>query len=291
VIKIGTMGKLLAGLKDKIILFLSLKDMNILIVLPILGIERIKGDHIIYCDSSKLIRYIVRRVEREHGVLFSPKTRFIAVKELYIDREYTKFREFIPSTKDTIVDVGAETGDYTILCSKFYNVSQVLSFEPNNASYEVLIQNIELNKCHNVSAFMIGLSSVEAQQRAFFNGDSIIWTNNQDNYSLTVRKLDSFGLTSLSLLKIDVEGNEIEVIKGAIETIKKFRPRIIVETHSKVLKETVIDLLTGLDYSISHAGRSFINDSNDEVVNIFFLNRSADAMITTNIEYTKDSGK
>lgn len=290
-IKIGTMGKLLAGLKDKIVLFLSLKDMNILIVLPILGIERIKGDHIIYCDSSKLIRYLVRRVEREHGILFSPKTRFIAVKELYIDREYTKFKEFIPSTKDTIVDVGAETGDYTILCSKFYNVSQVLSFEPNNASYEVLIQNIELNKCQNVSAFMIGLSSVEAQQRTFFNGDAIIWTNNQGNYSLSVRKLDSFNLTSVSLLKIDVEGNEIEVIKGAIETIKKFRPRIIVETHSKVLKETVIDLLTGLDYSISHVGRSFINDSNDEVVNIFFLNRAADAKITTNIEYTKDSGK
>lgn len=285
------MGKLLAGLKDKIILFLSLKDMNILIVLPILGIERIKGDHIIYCDSSKLIRYLVRRVEREHGVLFSPKTRFIAVKELYIDREYTKFREFIPSDKDTIVDVGAETGDYTILCSKFYNVSHVLSFEPNNNSYKVLIQNIELNNCHNVSAFMIGLSSVEAQQRAFFNGDAIIWTNNQGNYSLTVRKLDSFNLTSVSLLKIDVEGNEIEVIKGAIETIKKFRPKIIVETHSKVLKETVIDLLKGLDYSISHAGRSFINDSNDEVVNIFFLNRAADAKITTNIEYTKDSGK
>lgn len=91
---------------------------------------------------------------------------------------------------------------------------------------------------------------------------------------LAVKSLDSFNLSSLGLLKIDVEGNEIQVIKGAIETIKRFRPRIIIETHSKVLKEAVVGLMIGLDYKISHMGRSFIDESNNEVVNIFFLSNA-----------------
>lgn len=272
--KISKTGKILASLKDRFVLFLSHKDVKIIIVLPILGIERLKQDHIIYCDSSRLISYLARRVERDYGVLFHPKTRFIAVKEIYIDREYTKFVEFLPQRNETIVDVGAETGDYTILCSKFYNASRVLSLEPNRSSYEILIQNIDLNKCHNVSAFMVGLSSNESQQKVFYNGDSIIWRTSGGNQMLAVKSLDSFNLSSLGLLKIDVEGNEIQVIKGAIETIKRFRPRIIIETHSKVLKEAVVGLMIGLDYKISHMGRSFIDESNNEVVNIFFLSNA-----------------
>jgi hypothetical protein len=48
-------------------------------------------------------------------------------------------------------------------------------------------------------------------------------------YEISVKKLDSFNFTDLNLLKIDVEGWEFEVLKGAVETIKKHKPVLLVE--------------------------------------------------------------
>ena len=258
------------SLTDRFSIFLEYKDFKIIISLFLYVIEKLKKNKIVYCDSSTPIRWLINKIEQSYRIKLSPKTRFLAIKEIYIDREYTKFADFIPRASDVVVDVGSETGDYVLLCSKFYGVKKVYAFEPNKKSYETMIENISINSCNNVEAFMLGLSSSDGQGQHSFNGDSIFWETGKGTHTISVNKLDTLGLGIVNLLKVDVEGNEIEVLKGSIHTISKFKPRIIVETHSKSLMCGVIKLLEEINYKVKHRGRIVIGENGKEIVNLFF---------------------
>lgn len=266
----STSKNLITSLRDKFSLFVSYKDLKIFTSLLLLMVEKLKGNNIIYCDSSEPIKWLINRVKKEYCIKVSAKTRFLAIKEVYIDREYTKFPDFVPNPSDVVIDVGAETGDYTILCSKYYGAEKVYAFEPNKTSYEVLINNITINECRNVKTFLLGLSSYDGVGHPYFNGDSVTWENGKRDISISVKKLDSLGLTKVNLLKVDVEGNEVEVLKGGKNIINKFKPKIIIETHSKTLEEQVIQLLDDMNYRIKHKGRVVIDEKGNKVVNLFF---------------------
>ncbi len=85
------------------------------------------------------------------------------------------------------------------------------------------------------------------------------------------RTLDSYKLKA-DLLKIDVEGFEIEVLEGTIKTIKKYHPKIIIETHSRALEKQTKEFLSRLNYDLKHEGRSAynVNKEFDKVTNLFF---------------------
>ena len=53
-----------------------------------------------------------------------------------------------------------------------------------------------------------------------------------------------------SLLKIDVEGAEVDVLHGALATLNRLHPRILLATHSKTLKQTCVSLLTSSGYDV-----------------------------------------
>jgi hypothetical protein len=65
-----------------------------------------------------------------------------------------------------------------------------------------------------------------------------------------------------SLLKIDVEGAEVDVLRGAVGTLTRFRPRILLATHSEALKNTCAELLARCEYDLHelHDGRSTLAD-------------------------------
>lgn len=264
----------LMGLLDRFKLFLEFGDLNIPIYFILNVIERVKNKNIIYCDSNTLIRLVVKRVEQKYGIFFSPKTRFLAVKEVYVDRIYTQYKDFTPKLGEVVVDAGSETGDYALICSKYYGASSVYVFEPNKDSFDVIKKNIKLNKCQNVKVFMVGISSVDAKQEVGFNGDTISWQDKGKDIVIEVRKLDSFHINSIDILKIDVEGNEIDAILGGIETIKRFKPRIIIETHSRELRVKVTAILGRVGYKVVHRGRVMFDDNGREITNLFLINSS-----------------
>ena len=63
---------------------------------------------------------------------------------------------------------------------------------------------------------------------------------------------------SVDWIKIDVEGVELQVLKGGIETLKRYRPKLLIEDHTRVypwceanqIRERVRDLLYGLNYTV-----------------------------------------
>jgi len=130
------------------------------------------------------------------------------------------------------IDGGSCVGIYPILLSK-YNI-QSIAFEPVATNYEVLVKNLQLNNLTNdIKAFHIGLGDENKLVRFRLNpvntgASHIDRENNSDSLSTELRMFDSYlqelnvGKEEHILFKLDVEGMEIEVLKGAAKFIAQY---------------------------------------------------------------------
>ena len=138
-----------------------------------------------------------------------------------------------------VIDVGANIGTYTLPLAKFYPALEFVCFEPQVPVCELLRKNVELNQLSNVVTYALGLSD-SAQRVATtlpdyetepnigaFSFDAEVQANDYEvktrgePQSVELRTLDSFDFRDLRLLKIDVEGLELAVLKGSQETLAR----------------------------------------------------------------------
>jgi FkbM family methyltransferase len=155
---------------------------------------------------------------------------------------------------DTVVDVGAFIGDHTIAYSeKVGTRGKVIAFEPNPDAFECLKFNMQ--KCENV---------VSRNEAAGLSGKVVLikhpenigmtYVENSDKGFKTV-SIDSLNLDKCNFIKIDVEGFELNVLKGAEQTLKRFKPALLIEINTfalarnNVTNQDVFDYLTELGYS------------------------------------------
>jgi FkbM family methyltransferase len=133
---------------------------------------------------------------------------------------------------DVALDVGAYIGTHTLVLSRLVGPrGRVLAFEPQYKAYQELLVNLDLNDVRNVRAEMVALGSTN--QRVTMNaarddnegGTAIGAGGNR----VEIRSLDSYRLDKVSLIKIDVEGFEREVLEGARQTILRHQPVIVLE--------------------------------------------------------------
>lgn len=146
---------------------------------------------------------------------------------------------------DTVLDVGANWGLHTLYLSRLVGEKgRVLSFEPFGPAFAELDWHIHKNRCPNVQAMPLALSDADGQALFVPQGGSegrFLSAERDSMQELNVtlvstRRLDSVieevGVFQLSLIKIDVEGAESRVLKGARETIRRFRPSLVIELHN-----------------------------------------------------------
>ena len=219
-----------------------------------------------------------------YGLKFSRNSNLDSIKEIFIDRIYTFYPDFMPKENYRIVDAGAQHGDYTLLCASMG--SKVIAFEPLSRNIEILQENIRLNIKYAglILVFPEALGSRREVKEMFYaensNTDYVtamaqtLQTDNKEMISQT--DLDFLVIDRLDILKIDVEGFELDVLNGAINTIKQFHPKIIIETHSSKLESDVKSLLSSLGYELAHEGRSIYNPDSefDKITNLFFAYNS-----------------
>ena len=165
----------------------------------------------------------------------------------------------------TFIDVGANIGNHSLYFSKISK--KVFSYEPNPNTYELLKFNTR--NIPNINIFNIGISN--KNEKKFLNesnfniGDSsIVSLREKQNFKkdgITVHEINSFKLDDLkdfsneeiSMIKIDVEGHELEVMVGAENLIKKNKPLLIFEHNIGINKEQTLkinDFLEQLGYVI-----------------------------------------
>ncbi len=130
---------------------------------------------------------------------------------------------------DTFVDLGANIGYYTILAAKQVGTSgRVLAVEPLGDNFGILSKNIELNTLSNVQIFRAACwerpSKLRIWLRPGFYGLASLKRGDESTHEeVDATTLDSLcsQLRTIKFLKIDVEGAELEVLKGGGETLKK----------------------------------------------------------------------
>lgn len=137
----------------------------------------------------------------------------------------------------TFVDVGAHIGFYTMGLAPGFE--RVISFEPSRFQYDWLRRNKALNDYEHVQCEHVALGEARGTATlsvlSYEGGLNTLAADVAEGrpklgeYAVPVERLDDRGLTDVDLLKIDVEGFEIPVLRGARNTIHASRPVILME--------------------------------------------------------------
>lgn len=184
---------------------------------------------------------------------------------MFVDEAY-KISGFLPSKDDVVIDIGANVGDSALWWWIKFG-SKVISFEPLKKTFYILSENVKLNSAD------IEVHNVALGNDSPIYGDSkgTMFSINGDRSLETVR-LVNLTLERVDLIKIDVEGFEVDVLNGALDTIRKFKPKIIMEIHSTRLRGECHEILSGLGYELKFEGRTIISNTPgmDNVTNLFY---------------------
>ena len=189
----------------------------------------------------------------------------------------------VGDTKDgVILDIGSNIGTYVVPLAKEFPGIEFYSFEPQRIVFYQLCSNIILNGLENVHATNKGLSETPAEIEVItpdymvernvgaFSLDAGVHENNNQcstqgrSEKIQIDRLDDYGFTDVRLIKIDVEGLEMSVIKGGLETIKaNDYPPIIFETWSimdwyQERRKELLAYVESLGYHITTIGDNCI---------------------------------
>lgn len=185
----------------------------------------------------------------------------------------------------TIIDIGANIGATTLNMAKRAGITgKVFSFEPSPHNYQKALDNIELNNFQNIKLINQGLGNEKAaaflynvnlnnrgmQRLLSENGEIGCYDKTEVQIDTLDRSIHQFEIPSPSLIKIDVEGFELKVLQGGLETLKIHKPALFIELDDNNLKEQgsnakeLVEFLLQLHYNIVDAANGrHVNEATD----------------------------
>ena len=222
---------------------------------------------------------IYMKLPNSDSIMFIPEAR--VAKDYFntgfYERGYIDWavENFVSGDKN-VIDIGAHIGWYTVELAKKAN--HVFSFECSPKSFNYLCANIALNNLdYKVTKYNCALSNesgitpyyIRDQNDGGGNGISKFEYDNIKNtphIDVPKNTLDSYNLTNIGFIKIDVEGHEKEVLEGSIETIKRNNyPKILFESWDEhqennnfpaiKLRKELFDFIMSLGYNIIKIGQ------------------------------------
>ncbi len=190
------------------------------------------------------------------------------INDVYIGKSFDLYGEFSELEIDLlktfikpdqyIFDVGANIGSHSISFAQLVgSKGAVFAFEPQRIIFQTLCANLSLNSITNVFTFHLALSETSGNTRVPFP-DYLKQSNfgglDLEKYNhgefVQVMTVDHFSVPKCDLIKIDVEGMEAKVLKGAEKTIQKFRPILYVENDRSEKSVELIKLIDSYSYNI-----------------------------------------
>jgi FkbM family methyltransferase len=169
----------------------------------------------------------------------------------WYSREQLELLGRVLTPEAVFMDIGANEGEHTVFAAKRVTRGRVFAFEPVSSVHQRLSANVALNGFSNVELVRKGLSDSHARLPIY--GDTQRSADGSVNEGLPtlyptaerhelletidLMPLDDFvrekGLTRLDAMKIDVEGAELSILRGARESIARFKPMIVMEVSEE----------------------------------------------------------
>lgn len=169
------------------------------------------------------------------------------------------------SAGDAALDIGANIGQMALaMAFRVGPKGRVLAFEPHPEIFNALVENIRLNGLTNVQPHRVALSETDgtanliiSAEFASNDGVASLETNLRgESVSVITRRLDNIcDFEHVGLLKIDVEGHELSVFKGAQRLLSENRIRHIIYEDHAGYPSAVSSLLEGHGYKIHNIAR------------------------------------
>ena len=193
--------------------------------------------------------------------------RQISKGESFYEEELLNYLTIYGPHGGLYVDVGANIGNHSVFFGKFL-ADSLLCFEPSNALHVLLERNLRINNVRNYKIFTcalgasrkkgrlvlpdtsvanVGMTRVEEVPSGVGSGESLVEIRSLDDVIAEI----SVGTARapVRLIKIDVEGMELEVLKGSEETLQQDKPHLVVEAATNVEKEKLDSYLDRFGYT------------------------------------------
>lgn len=173
----------------------------------------------------------------------------------FSEGEVVVFRQIV-QPGHTVVEVGANIGAHTVLLAELAAAAgRVIAFEPQRIVFQTLCANVALNSLPNVVCLQQAVSSqpgsikipmFDYTREGNFGGLSLGTFDFGED--VPVVTIDSLDLPQCHFIKIDVEGMETEVLRGAAQTVERFKPILYVENDREDKAAQLVGQLDAMGY-------------------------------------------
>tara|TARA_Y100001935_G_scaffold253919_1_gene261457 strand:- start:988 stop:1773 length:786 start_codon:yes stop_codon:yes gene_type:complete len=204
-----------------------------------------------------------------YGSIKKNKTSYFLLKKCEFGdyHELNTIKKLSDKNKILFIDCGCNYGFYSFYTASLSNENKIISIEASRSTLDEFIKNLNLNNFKNINFFNNAVSYSEGKNISF-NESINDWESSQahKNFKLSLEsKVKTTSIDSLTqaynlinyivVIKLDIEGNEVNAIKGALQVIKKSDPLIIIEFSKYIFdnKDNINylkDFLIKYNYSI-----------------------------------------
>lgn len=196
-------------------------------------------------------------------------------QEIFKENDHFAIPEFSGKDAKLVIDIGANEGFYTLKIKENNPDCNIIAIEPNPYVFEILKRNVDSNRLRNVTLVNKAISSGNSvmsleiiKEIGAIGARDIglvdrLWMKDEfvEKVSVDATTLDTlcqeYGISSIDILKIDVEGMEAEILASAGGLLKNVR-RIVLERHSKELRDAVVTLLQDNSFALVYEEDPFI---------------------------------
>ena len=243
--------------------------------------------HLLYTKMSfKTAKVFIKRSYGNYDLGFyfvasikiASKAQKEGIENTLLHNTFKLVQRYKPNRTDlTVLDVGSNFGYLASVWShSIANNGMTMAFEPNKNLFTCIEKTIEANNAnHKFSVYNLAIGSKNEMitlNASNFSSNIHDMPSTIETYQIEMVKLDDFvklhAIEAIDLIKIDVDGIELDILKGAKKTIKQSSAIVIVETNGD---KRIIDFFKDEDYTILDMKLQRFQDSDTLPLNIFCI--------------------
>lgn len=219
-----------------------------------------KKNYVFNCEQIKPSFYLpYYRTDYIQQCILTEKSYYENANLNYVCHEWEKGKVGKVIADNCILDIGANIGNHTLYFFFECRIKKAYCFEPVSSTFDILTQNIKLNGLSDQVVLKNAAVGTEIGKASIAHYDETNTGATQislkEDGGIPVVSIDSLNIKdNIKLIKIDVEGFEIEVIKGCLQTIAENRPYIMIEIQEANFA-IIESLLSQFDYQYVHLGK------------------------------------